>query len=69
MHQLPIDDINDSLQRKRFQSSSCSFFFFALSRRTHVETLAMQATSMSNQCHRLVTDYNEFSMTNQLIAQ
>ena len=44
-------------------------FFFALSRRTHVETLAMQATSMSNQCHRLVTDYNEFSMTNQLIAQ
>ena len=67
MHQLPIDDINDSLQSKRFQSSSCSFF--ALSRRTHVETLAMQATSMSNQCHRLLIDYKEFSMTNQLITQ
>ena len=58
MHQLPIHDINDRLQSKPFQSSSCSFF--ALSRRTHVETLAMQATSMSNQCHRLVIDYKEF---------
>ena len=50
-------------------SNQVLVLFFALSRRTHVETLAMQATSMSNQCHRLVIDSKEFSMTNQLITQ
>ena len=41
-------------------SNQVLVLFFALSRRTHVETLAMQATSMSNQCHREVIDYKEF---------